>query len=139
MRRKTIVHAVPAFAALVVALSGCGGGDDSGGRSEVVVDLVELSGSGQSGTATLSAVGQQTKVVIALGNPPDVPQPAHVHPGTCRQLDPTPAYSLENVEGGASETTLPVPLDDIRNADLVINVHKSQEEIATYSACGAIG
>jgi Cu/Zn superoxide dismutase len=137
MSRTRRISSAAALVALICTLSACGGG--SGSENEVTVDLTEQTGSGQSGTATLTAVGQETRVMIELANPPEAPQPAHVHPGTCRQLDPKPAYSLANVEAGASDTTLPVALEELRNAELVINVHKSQEEIATYAACGAIG
>jgi hypothetical protein len=67
----------PCFIALV-ALSGCGGGGGTSGSDELSVDLAEQNGSGESGTATLTADGEKTKVVIALENPPADPQPAHI-------------------------------------------------------------
>ena len=72
MRNLALILAALAF------LSGCGSGSD-----EVVVDLEEQNGSGESGTATLTTDGEKTKVVIALDNPSTVPQPAHIHEGSC--------------------------------------------------------
>jgi len=137
MNATRVAHGAGALAAVAFAVAACGGG--GGGGSEIAVELVEQSGSGQAGTATLTAIGDgRTNVVIELGNPPPEPQPAHIHPGTCQQLDPTPAYALANLEGGTSEMTLPVSLEELRDAELVINVHRSEAEIATYAACGAI-
>ena len=78
--------------------------------------------------------------MLELENPasPD-PQPAHIHKGTCAELDPTPLYTLTNVEGGKSETTVNVALDKLTGSDLAINVHKSEPEIKTYVSCGNIG
>jgi len=106
----------------------------------VTVTLDEQNGSGESGTATLTAEGASTKVVLELENPasPD-PQPAHIHKGTCAELDPTPAYPLTNVEGGNSETTVNVALDELESGDFAINVHKSEPDIKTYVSCGNIG
>jgi hypothetical protein len=127
---------VAALASLVLWVAACGGGGDEG---SLTVELAEQSGSGESGKATLTPSGlEKTRVVIELVNPPNVPQPAHIHPGTCQQLDPKPAYALTNVVDGKGETTIPAPLAELRQADLVINVHKSEAEIATYAACGAI-
>jgi hypothetical protein len=125
--------------ALVAALTlaaGCGG-DDSG-SGELTVDLAAQNDSGQSGTATFSEEGDKTKVVIDLSNPPADPQPAHIHTGTCAELNPTPEYPLANVEDGASETTVDVPLSDLQAEDYAVNVHKSEAEVETYVACGDI-
>jgi cysteine sulfinate desulfinase/cysteine desulfurase-like protein len=140
MKVRTLLVAVALPVLIAVALVACGGSGDGEAASETItVELSEQSGSGQSGTATLAAAGEvSTTVVVELSNAPEDPQPAHIHAGTCEQLDPTPAYALANVENGRSRTTLPVALDELRNAELVINVHESVAEIATYSACGAI-
>lgn len=126
------------LAALSV-LSGCGSGGAESGSGEVVLDLMEQSGSGESGTATLTADGEKTKVVIALDNPRTAPQPAHIHAGSCEELDPTPAFGLENVVDGASTTVVDEPLDDLRDGNYAINVHKSAAKLDVYVACGDIG
>lgn len=123
----------------LAVLSGCGGGGGMSGSDELSVDLAEQNGSGESGTATLTADGEKTKVVIALENPPANPQPAHIHKGSCTKLDPKPAYGLQNVVGGDSTTVVVVALDDLRDGDFAVNVHKSGAEADIYVACGDIG
>lgn len=130
------------LAALALGLSGCGSddGEGAGGSDEVTVELAEQNGSGQSGTATLSSAGEGvTTVAISLSDPPAEPQPAHIHPGSCADLDPTPKYPLDDVVEGSSETTVNAPLDELRGGGLAINVHRSAAEVETYVACGDIG
>ena len=110
----------------------------------MTVHLGEQNGSGESGTATLTAERRPDQ-----GRPrhPDpvgddgvrVPQPAHIHKGSCAKLDPIPAYALADVKDGASTSTVDVKLDDLRDGAFAINVHKSAAEIQTYVACGDIG
>jgi hypothetical protein len=156
MPRKTTLAAASAVLALTLVGAGCGASDDESSGEEggtvtesagsgdsaksVTVKLDEQNDSGESGTATLTAEGSSTKVVLELENPasPD-PQPAHIHPGTCAELDPTPAYPLTNVQDGKSETTVNVALDELKGGEFAINVHKSEPEIETYVSCGNIG
>src|SRR5437764_11386209 len=94
---------------LVALAAGCGSGSKSG-SGPVTVKLTQQSSSGESGTATLTSVGDQTKVVIDLQTTSatmDSPeQPAHIHKGSCSNLDPTPAYALADVKGGRSTSTV---------------------------------
>jgi hypothetical protein len=148
MPRRSILAAATAVLALTAVVAGCGDDQSSGnttaGSSDsgktVTVKLDEQNGSGESGTATLTAEGTSTNVVLELENPasPD-PQPAHIHKGTCAELDPTPAYPLTNVEDGKSETTVNVALDELKAGAFAINVHKSEPDIKTYVSCGNIG
>ena len=131
----------------VVVLVAAGCGSESGGSSSaggpVTVNLAEQNGSGESGTATLTAEGDRTKVVLDVQNPSATmaseAQPAHIHKGSCAKLDPTPAYGLTDVKDGTSSSTVDVKLDDLANGAFAINVHKSATEIETYVACGNIG
>ena len=82
-----------------------------------------------------------------------IAHPAHVHAGTCADLDPTPAYPLTDVapaegaaEGAAtalpveqSATALDVPLDNLLGGAYAINIHASADDVETYIACGDIG
>lgn len=142
MRRRRLLPLLAlAAAALVLGLAACGGDDGDGGgeAASVTVDLAEQSGSGQSGTATLTAVGEsQTSVSLELSNPPDVPQPVHIHAGTCAELGEV-VYPLTNLEGGASETTVDVALEELQAGGFAINAHESEEAIQNYVACGEIG
>jgi plastocyanin len=82
--------------------------------------------------------------------------PAHIHLGTCSELDPSPAFPLTDVaptshESGAeadsaaaipverSVTTVDTTLEDLRTGGYAINIHQSVEEIGTYIACGNLG
>jgi Cu/Zn superoxide dismutase len=127
--------------ALVVGLAfGCGGDDanEAAAENAVTVDLAEQNGSGESGTATLTAEGDQTRVVLDLSNPAADSQPAHIHEGTCADLDPAPAFGLPNVENGSAEATVDVSLDELTSGDFAVNVHKSNDEASVYVACGNI-
>src|SRR5262249_61091583 len=69
----------------------------------VTVKMGTQNKSGESGTAKLTPQGDQTKVEISLkGTPKGVAQPAHVHEGTCAQLDPKPKFPPSNVVDGKS-------------------------------------
>jgi hypothetical protein len=121
--------------ALGFAVAGCGGGDDEAG---VTVDLGTQNESGQSGTATLTADGEKTTVTIELSNPPGDAQPAHIHAGTCAELNPQPEFPLANVVDGKSETTVDAPLSALEGEDYAINIHMSEADVETYVACGDI-
>lgn len=120
----------------VVVLGGTGLSQAAG---PVTVPLAPQNNSGESGTATLTEEGTKTKVVVAVnGAPAGVPQPLHVHKGTCAQLDPKPAYGLTTMNGGKSETTIDVALPALQKGGFAINGHKSAQEAATYVFCGNI-
>lgn len=105
----------------------------------VTVQISAQNNSGESGMATLIAMGDQTKVIVKLsGAPMDISQPAHIHKGTCANLDPNPTYPLTDVKGGASETVVDASLASLMTGNFSINVHKSMQEISTYVACGTI-
>jgi len=129
-----------------IALAGCGGDDEGGGNGnggggatgEITIDLAESMGSGQSGSATLTDAGGQTFVSIEIGEPVSDSQPAHIHEGTCEELNPTPAFGLENVTGGVSDSTIDVGLETLTSGTYAINLHMSDADIETYVSCGDI-
>lgn len=123
-------------AALTVVVAACGGGS---GTAAKTVNLAVLNGSGVSGTATLTDAGNgQTQVVIKVDAAGNAAMPAHVHPGTCATIDPKPKYPLSDVKDGASTTTIAVPLAELTKTAFAVNLHKSADEIKTYTACGDI-
>ena len=121
-----------AFTAAGAAAQGIVGGSQNVG----LVTMNEQNGSGESGGATLSEVNGQLVVTLDLANGPSTPQPAHIHKGTCANLDPVPLYPLNNVVNGKSETTLSITLADLMNGEYAINVHKSAAEAKVYVSCG---
>lgn len=105
----------------------------------LTVELEELNDSGVSGTATLTEAGEnQTTVTIKVeGATGD--HPAHIHTGTCDDLNPNPLFPLNNVDAnGNSETTVDVGLTELSGGGFAINLHKSAQEIGVYVACGNI-
>jgi hypothetical protein len=134
-----------ALAVLVPLLSACGGENQAAKQEEALeeqrasVELVELDDSGESGAATLRSAGAgATKVVVQMRSAAPEPRPAHIHRGTCEELEPAPAHPLKNVQGAVSETTVDVPLEELAKGGFAINVHKSEKETDTYVACGEI-
>ncbi len=106
---------------------------------EMKVTLASVNNSSQSGTATLTEDEGKTTVAIDLtGFIKDVSQPAHIHVGTCPGVGAI-KYPLTPVVNGKSSTALSVKLDQLKKElPLVINVHKSKEEISVYTACGPL-
>jgi len=71
-------------------------------------------------------------------SPAGVPQPMHIHEGTCANLGPV-ALSLRDVDRGLSWTTLRgVSLTDLQTGNFAIAVQKSHDEPDVYVACGDI-
>jgi hypothetical protein len=103
----------------------------------VDVTMAPQSGSNESGTATLTKAGNDTKVVVNLSNATGQ-QPAHIHKGSCSNLDPKPTYPLSPVANGKSETVVKASLDDLSKGGYAINVHKSTQDLKTYVSCGEI-
>ena len=110
------------------------------GIKKVTVRMHAVEKSGESGTARLTSLGSdRTQVDINLkGAPKGVPQPAHIHEGTCDKLNPQPKWGLNNVVDGKSSTQVPAGLDELQSGTFAINVHKSEKDISTYFSCGAI-
>ncbi len=110
-----------------------------GAQSPMTVTMKAMNGSGMDGTATLTDMGGgKTRVMLDLKNGPAGPQPAHIHEGTCANLNPAPKHSLTNVVNGRSETMLNVSMSDLMMGNMAINVHKSAQDISTYVSCGDI-
>jgi hypothetical protein len=123
-----------AVVAMIVA-AGCGGD----AASSASVKLREQGGSGQTGTAMFASDGRATTVVVELSNPPALPQPSHIHMGTCESPNPQPAFPLDHVVGGRAETTIGASLEELQGGEsFYVNVHESEAEIETVVACGDI-
>jgi hypothetical protein len=103
------------------------------------ISLKALNNSGQDGTATFTDMGGgKTKVEISVSNGTADPQPAHIHKGTCANLDPNPTYPLTNVVNGKSETTIDASIESLQASQYAVNIHKSATDVATYTSCGEI-
>ena len=105
----------------------------------LTLDLQEQNGSGVGGTVELSPSTDGTlTVMIELTGDDGSEHPAHVHPGSCADLDPTPKWPLENVVDGTSTTTIDVSLDDVEAEEYAVNIHESPEDSETYIACADV-
>jgi plastocyanin len=107
-------------------------------EASVIIPLDALDGSGQSGVAILLDKGSTTEVVIDIGSgAADVPQPIHIHAGTCDALGDV-AHALTNVVEGRSMTVIDDSISNVMRDGFAVNLHKSGDEIAVYTACGEI-
>jgi hypothetical protein len=91
-----------------------------------------------------------------------VTHPAHIHVGSCADLDPNPAFPLNNVGPRLKDDELPAAEDikgslsaapveysetgdiDVKFSDIfetahAINIHESDQNVQNYIACGDIG
>ncbi|MEA2524583.1 MAG: hypothetical protein QOF73_1810 [Thermomicrobiales bacterium] len=108
-------------------------------EDSITIDLEELNDSGVSGTATLTDNGDGTTTVSIQVDGATGDHPAHIHEGTCDDLNPNPEYPLNNVDAdGVSETDVEVALDDLLAEPHAVNLHLSADNVATYIACGNI-
>jgi hypothetical protein len=115
----------------------------------------------------LLATGAMGSGVLAQDEEPVVGHPAHVHAGTCAELDPNPLVPLndvtvpmvgddddqaptsEDIKGAIDQPLVLVSENDDLDTDVTfdqlfetshaINVHESAENIDNYIACGDIG
>ena len=102
--------------------------------------LKEQNASGQTGSATLTAKGDQTEVVLSLLSGDLETEKVHIHSGSCG------ADTLGGIEygltsfvdgSGFSVTTVDVSLSSLRTGDFAVNSHKKGEP-GVYTACGNI-
>jgi len=105
----------------------------------LAVTMRALSGSGQSGTATLTSPsgGHQTLTIDLNGEPKGASEPAHIHPGTCAKPNPVPKFVLKPVVDGRSVTTIPALAP--KGSTWTILVHKGDmAAMNSYVSCGDI-
>ena len=105
----------------------------------VTIALIPRNSSGQSGTATLTAMGAETQVVVSLSSGALESELIHIHDGQCGSTLGGIAKGLTSFTGGSGQSvsTVDVTLASIRGGANAINVHKAGEA-GTYTACGNI-
>ena len=101
----------------------------------VTIELETLNESGVTGTVTLISLGDRTQVDVDVDPAGHPDMPSHIHPGDCDNLVPQPKYPLRNVVDGKASTVVAVTLDELLGGDLAINLHNSNEDMRTYTAC----
>jgi hypothetical protein len=89
-----------------------------------------------AGTAVLSDIGGgKLRVEIRVNGAGAGPQPAHIHEGSCAQLNPAPKFPLTDVVNGVSRTDVDGSLAALMSAPHAIHMHKSPDELPIYVAC----
>ena len=107
-------------------------------QQATTLQLVQQNNSGISGTATFTPSGGGLTVDLKVTGAGAGPQPAHIHGGTCAQLNPTPEFTLASVTNGSSTTTLQTTLQTLAATPHAVHMHKSADELTVYVACADI-
>ena len=100
----------------------------------ITIALDELSGSGQTGVATLVSQGEMTEVTLLATA--GISELNHIHSGSCADLGGVD-YPLSSMADGMSVTTVDATLASLQTGDFAINLHKLGDP-GTYTSCGNI-
>jgi hypothetical protein len=118
--------------AMTVAVAAC----QAAAPPSTVIPLTTLNQSSVTGTVTLIDVGEgRTQVDIRVDPGANRDMPAHIHPGSCANPVPQPKYPLVNVVDGVSTTVVRATVTELTAGDLMVNLHKSNDDLRTYTAC----
>ena len=123
------VAAVIAGAAIVIAVR------PAAPAPSRVIQLQTLNGSGVTGSVSFTDLQGRTRVDIDVDPGANPDMPAHIHQGSCANLTPQPKYPLENVKAGKSTTVVPATIAELFAGGLAVNIHKSNDDLKTYTAC----
>jgi len=105
----------------------------------VTLSLAGQNNSGITGTAVITELpGGKMRIEIHANGAGPGPEPAHIHPGTCANLDPAPKFTLTSLVNGASTTEVDGSLRDITGSPYAIHLHKAPDELPVYVACADI-
>jgi len=122
--------------ALAFTLAACG---QAAAPETHRIPLMTLNDSGVTGTVTLTVVdARRTRVEVTVDPAGHPDMPSHVHPGTCTNLVPQPKYPLQNVRDGHSVTVVTASMEDLLAGGLAVNLHRSNEDLSTYTACAEL-
>jgi hypothetical protein len=131
-RLLALVLAVVAVVVVALAAIAVRPGAPAASRT---ISLQTLNASGVTGSVSFADLGGRTRVDISVDPAANPDMPAHIHPGTCANLTPQPKYPLENVKAGTSTTVVPATIDELFAGGLAVNIHKSNDDLKTYTAC----
>jgi hypothetical protein len=136
MKRFLILLSV---AALCLAVPATTLAQPSSSPNHLTILLLPQNGSGEKGTATLQQIGPDVLVSVRMQDPVAAVQPAHIHMGTCANLDPKPQYPFPSTKNRRTAATIKnVTLASLLATPHAINVHQSPTAAGIYVACGDI-
>ena len=119
--------------------------DTPGAATKITVTLLttfeleELNGSGQTGTATLTAQGSQTLVELSIPPGNLNTEQTHIHVGRCGATLGSVVFPLTSFVGGSgsSSTLVNATLSSVMDGNHAINLHQAGNP-GNYTACGNI-
>jgi hypothetical protein len=129
---NTSNRVLAAIAIAAIILTACG---SSAAGPPRTINLATLNESGVTGTVTFSDQGDKTGVEVTVDPAGNLDMPAHIHPGTCADLTPQPKFPLENVRDGVSSTVVPASMGELFAGGLAVNIHRSNDDLKSYTAC----
>ena len=136
MKVRSAFLSLAAVLAVALAAVGCA---PSAQAVSKTIPLAMLNNSGVTGTVVLTVVDdRRTRVEIRVDPAGHLDMPSHIHPGTCTNLVPQPKYPLLNVKDGHSVTVVTAAFADLMKGGLAVNIHRSNEDLATYTACAEL-
>jgi LPXTG-motif cell wall-anchored protein len=121
---------------LVLALFGTTVASAQG--QSTTLQLREQNNSGISGTATFTPAGGGLTVDLKVTGAGAGAYPAHIHEGTCTQLNPTPQFTLASVTNSSSNSVIQTTLQSLTSSPHAVHMHKSADELSVYVACADI-
>jgi hypothetical protein len=134
----TLRRLLATVATVLVVLSAAACGQAAPAETRTIA-LQTLNNSGVTGTVVLTAVDERrTRVEVRVDPAGHPDMPSHIHPGACVNLVPQPKYPLQNVKDGHSDTVVNAPLAALLTDGLAVNIHRSNEDLKTYTACAEL-
>jgi hypothetical protein len=137
MKRFLLLASVAALCAVVPGLATAQ--MSSMGPAHLTIPLYSQNDSQETGTATLVQSGPDVLVSVRVQNPVADNQPAHIHMGTCANLNPRPQYPFPNITNRRTQARIKnVTLASLLETPHAINIHRSTTQASIYVACGDI-
>ena len=108
-------------------------------QQSMTLNLASGNNSGITGTATLTETSPgKMRVEIRATGAGAGPQAAHIHEGTCANLNPAPKFSLQAVTNGSSTSEVDGTFQMLTSSPHAIHMHQSADALAVNVACADI-
>ena len=136
MKRQTSI--IVALACGLAAALGAASSAGAQGQA-LALEVAGINNSGITGAAMLSEMGAgKIRVELRVDGAGAGPRPAHIHEGTCGDMNPEPKIPLTDVVNGGSTTELAGSLRQLTSAPHAIYLHRSPAELPVFVACANI-